>query len=85
MTLHITQQFRRAIESDPTKCILWVGAGLSASTVRQGGKGLPDWAALMQHMIDELRDSANCDEPTLQSLDADLKQKKYLEVAEIYQ
>ncbi len=84
MSLHITQQFRRAIEGDPTKCILWVGAGLSASTVRQGGKGLPDWAALMQHMIDELRDSANCDEPTLQNLDAALKQKKYLEVAQIY-
>lgn len=84
MSLHLTQQFRRAIDNDPTKCILWVGAGLSASTVRHGGKGLPDWAALMQHMIDELRDSANCDEQTLQSLGAALEQKKYLEVAQIY-
>jgi len=35
-------------------------------------------------MIDELRDSANCDEQTLQSLDAALRKKQYLEVAQIY-
>ncbi|MBA4150787.1 MAG: SIR2 family protein [Verrucomicrobia bacterium] len=84
MALHPTRQFRRAIEDDPTKCILWVGAGLSAAGVRQGGKGLPDWNALMQRMIDDLRDSESCEASALQSLEAALKQEKYLEVAQAY-
>lgn len=84
MALHPTRQFRRAIEDDPTKCILWVGAGLSAAGVRQGGKGLPDWNALMQRMIDELRDSESGEATALQNLEAALKQGKYLEVAQAY-
>lgn len=84
MALHPTRQFRRAIGDDPTKCILWVGAGLSASGVRKGGKGLPDWNALMQRMIDDLRDSESCEPATLQMLEATLKEGKYLEVAQAY-
>ena len=84
MALHPTRQFRRAIGDDPTKCILWVGAGLSASGVRKGGKGLPDWNALMQRMIDDLRDSESCEPAVLQNLDAALKDGKYLEVAQAY-
>lgn len=84
MALHPTRQFRRAIDDDPTKCILWVGAGLSAGSVRQGGKGLPDWNALMQRMIDDLRDSESCEAPVLQSLEASLKQGNFLEVAQVY-
>lgn len=84
MALHPTRQFRRAIGDDPTKCILWVGAGLSASGVRKGGKGLPDWNALMQRMIDDLRDSESCEPAALQNLDTALKDGKYLEVAQAY-
>lgn len=84
MTLHLTQQFRRAIGDDPTKCILWVGAGLSASGVREGGKGLPDWNTLMQHMIDDLRDSKICEPAALQILESALRDGKYLEVAQAY-
>ncbi len=84
MALHPTLQFRRAIGDDPTKCILWVGAGLSASGVRKGGKGLPDWHALMQRMIDDLRDSESCEPAALQILEAALKDGKYLEIAQAY-
>lgn len=84
MALHPTRQFRRAIDDDPTKCILWVGAGLSASGVRKGGKGLPDWNVLMQRMIDDLRDSENCEPAMLQMLKVALKDGKYLEVAQAY-
>ena len=61
MALHPTRQFLRANDDDPTKCILWVGAGLSASNVREGAKGLPDWHTLMQRMIEDLRDSGSCE------------------------
>jgi len=84
MALHPTRQFRRAIGDDPAKCILWVGAGLSASGIRKGGKGLPDWNALMQRMIDDLRDSDSCEPAALQKLEAALKERKYLEVAQAY-
>ncbi len=84
MALHLTQEFRRAIRSDPAKCILWVGAGLSASGVRQGGKGLPDWNALMQRMIDDLRDSESCEGTVLQQMEAALKDGRCLEVAQAY-
>lgn len=84
MALHPTRQFRRAIGDDPTKCILWVGSGLSASGVRKGGKGLPDWNALMKRMIDDLRDSESCEPAALHILEAALKDGKYLEVAQVY-
>ena len=41
MPLHLTKQLKRAIQDDPSKCILLVGAGLSVYGVRQGEKGLP--------------------------------------------
>ena len=61
MPLHLTKQLNRAIQGDPSKCVLFVGAGLSVSGVRKDGKGLPNWDTLMQDMIDDLRDSENCD------------------------
>ncbi|MFZ3207386.1 MAG: hypothetical protein WA140_00940 [Geobacteraceae bacterium] len=73
MALHPTRQFLRAIGEDPAKCILWVGSGLSASGVRDGGKGLPDWNALMQRMIDDLRDSESCEPTVLNILEVALK------------
>jgi len=84
MALHPTRQFLRAIGDDPTKCILWVGAGLSTFGVRKGGKGLPDWNALMQRMIDDLRDSKICEPAALQILESALNDGKYLEVAQAY-
>ena len=84
MALHPTRQFLRAIDDDPTKCILWVGAGLSASDVRQGAKGLPDWHTLMQRMIDDLRDSGSCEPADLESLQGALEHGEYLEIAQTY-
>ncbi|HHT9108912.1 MAG TPA: SIR2 family protein [Candidatus Wunengus sp. YC64] len=81
MPLHLTNQLKRAIQDDPSKCVLFVGAGLSASGVRQGGKGLPDWDTLMQHMIDDLRDSEKCDAGTLAKLEELLREGKHLEIA----
>ncbi len=68
MPLHLTKQLSRAIQDDSSKCVLFVGAGLSASDIRQAGNGLPDWDTLMQHMIDDLRDSEKCDVGTLAKL-----------------
>jgi len=84
MALHLTHQFRRSIDDDPTKCILWVGAGLSACGVREGGRGLPDWPALMQRMIEDLRDSGSCEAAVLDRLDEVLKQRQFLEVAQVF-
>ncbi|MCK4642457.1 SIR2 family protein [bacterium] len=84
MPLHLTKQLKRAIQDDPSKCVLLVGAGLSASGVRKKGKGLPDWDTLMQHMIEDLRDSNNCDASTLAKLEELLKEGKYLEIARIF-
>ncbi len=68
MPLHLTKQLSRALQDDSSKCVLFVGAGLSASGIRQAGNGLPDWDTLMQHMIDDLRDSEKCDVGTLAKL-----------------
>lgn len=81
MPLHLTKQLSRAIQDDPSKCVLFVGAGLSASGVRQGGKGLPDWDTLMQQMIDDLRDSEKCDAATLAKHEESLREGKHLEIA----
>ena len=78
MPLHLTKQLSRAIQDDPSKCVLFVGAGLSASGVRQGGRGLPDWDILMQHMIDDLRDSEKCDAATLAKHEESLGEGKHL-------
>lgn len=84
MPLHLTKQLKRAIQEDPSKCVLLVGAGFSASGVRKGGKGLPDWDTLMQHMIEDLRDSENCDAGTLSKLEELLKEGKHLEIASVF-
>src|SRR5215813_7931540 len=81
MPLHVTRQFKRAINDDPSKCVLFVGAGLSVSGVRQGGKGLPSWDVLMQHMIDDLSDSESCEAAALTHIQQLLKAGKHLEVA----
>ena len=81
MPLHLTRQLKRAIQDDPSKCVLFVGAGLSAAGVRSSGKGLPTWDSLMQHMIEDLRDSENCDAATLSTLEEALKEGRHLEVA----
>jgi hypothetical protein len=84
MTLHLTKQLSRAIQGDPSKCILFVGAGLSSSGVRKGGKGIPDWNTLVKYMIEDLRDSKNCDTVLLSKLLEFHKQGKYLDVAHIF-
>jgi len=84
MPLHLTKELKRAIQDDPSKCVLFVGAGLSASGVRQGGKGLPDWDTLVQHMIDDLRDSEKCDAVTLTKLEQSLREGKHLEIARVF-
>lgn len=81
MALHLTKQLKRAIQDDPSKCVLFVGAGLSASGVRNGGQGLPDWNTLIKHMIDDLRDSENCDPLDLELLEALVKDGQHLDVA----
>jgi hypothetical protein len=84
MALHLTEQLKDAIGSDPSRCILWVGAGLSAAKVREGGKGLPSWDEFMQHMIEYLRDSDNCDDETLRKLEDLLKKGNHLEIAQVF-
>jgi len=84
MPLHLTKQFNRAIRHDPSNCVLFVGAGLSSSQVRTGGKGLPNWDTLMQHMIDDLRDSGSCDSTSLEKLADSLKKGKHLEIARAF-
>jgi hypothetical protein len=84
MPLHLTKQLNRAIQGDPSKCVLFVGAGLSVSGVRKGGKGLPNWDTLMQDMIDDLRDSENCDITELTRLEELLKAGKHLEIARAF-
>ena len=84
MQLHLTNQFKRTIQDDPTKCVLFVGAGLSTFGVLKDGKGLPNWDILMQHMIDDLCDSGKCDESTVQKLIELLREGKHLEIARIF-
>lgn len=84
MPLHLTKQLSRAIQDDSSKCVLFVGAGLSASGIRQAGNGLPDWDTLMQHMIDDLRDSEKCDVGTLAKLEELLREGKHLEIARTF-
>lgn len=84
MSLRLTKQFKRAIQNDPSNCVLWVGAGLSTSGVRKQGEGLPDWNTLMQDMIEDLRDSDRCDADGLARLEELLKKGKSLEVTEDY-
>ena len=84
MPLHLTNQLKQAIQGDPSKCVLFVGAGLSASAVRQGGKSLPDWDTLMKHMIDDLRDVESCDATFLAKLEESLKEGKHLEIARAF-
>ena len=84
MPLHLTEQLKRAIQYDPSNCVLLVGAGLSASGVRQREKGLPDWDTLMRHVIEDLRDSENCDASILTKLEESLKAGKYLEIASVF-
>ena len=68
MKLHLTNELKRALENDPKNCILFVGAGLSAATVRKFSKGLPIWKELIRAMIDDLKDSEKCDKNTLKKL-----------------
>jgi CheY-like chemotaxis protein len=84
MPLGLTKEFKRAIQEDPSKCILFVGAGLSASKVRKGGRGLPDWEILMRHMVDDLRDSGKCEESLLLELENHLKAGNFLLISNIY-
>lgn len=84
MPLHLTNQLKRAIQEDPSKCVLFVGAGLSTSGIRQGGKGLPDWDTLMRHMTDDLRDSEKCDAGTLTKLEELLREGKHLEIVQTF-
>ena len=48
MQLHLTNQLKRTIQDDPTKCVLFVGAGLSTFGVLKNGKGLPNWDILKE-------------------------------------
>ncbi|OGF60061.1 MAG: hypothetical protein A2Y62_00375 [Candidatus Fischerbacteria bacterium RBG_13_37_8] len=66
---------------DHSKCVLIVGAGLSATNVRKDGKGLPDWHNLMREMIDDLKDSARCLDSQLVTLEKWLKKGEYLKIA----
>jgi len=84
MSLHLTKELKRAIQDDPSNCILFVGAGLSVSGVRTAGKGLPDWDTLMLHMIDNLRDSEKCDPDSLARLERLLGEGKHLEIARFF-
>jgi hypothetical protein len=84
MPLHMTNQLRRAIENDPSRVVLFVGAGLSASAVRNDGAGLPDWDTLITRMIDDLRDADNCDAQQLGMLEDLAKQGKHLLVARAF-
>ena len=82
--LHLTKELQRAIHNEPSNCVLLVGAGLSASSVRKGGEGLPDWDVLMQHMIQDLRDSHKCDDNVLEKLEGLLRKGKHLEIARVF-
>lgn len=81
MPLHLTNQLRRTIDNDPSRVVLFVGAGLSASGVRADGTGLPDWDTLILRMIDDLRDADNCDAQYLESLEEMVRQGKHLQAA----
>ena len=84
MPLHLTKELKWTMQDDPSKCVLWVGAGLSASGVRKRGKGLPDWDTLMKQMIENLRDSEKCDAGTLAKLEESLKAGEHLEIARVF-
>jgi hypothetical protein len=76
MSLKLTKQLKRAIQDDPSKCILFAGAGLSVAGVRKRGKGFPDWHCLMKRMIEDLRDSKNCDSNMILKLEEFLDEGK---------
>ena len=50
----------------------------------KGAKGCPDWDTLIQHMIDDLRDSERCDAENLKKLDELLKAGRHLEVSKFF-
>ena len=81
MPLHLTNQLRRSIDNDPSRVVLFVGAGLSASGVRSGGAGLPDWDTLILRMVEDLRDADNCDAQCLKSLEEMVRQGRHLQAA----
>lgn len=84
MSLHLTNELKRALENDPKKCILFVGAGLSSANVREASKGLPTWQKLIKAMIDDLKDAEKCDENTLEKLNNLYDKKDYLEIAQVF-
>ena len=84
MGLSLTNQFKRSINNDPLNCVLIVGAGLSTSKVRKGGKGLPDWHTLIKHMIEDLKNAQSCSSSRIENLENTLSQGDYLEIASEY-
>lgn len=84
MVTYLPDRFKRAIRYDPQRCILIVGAGLSVSGVRKGGAGLPDWRTLTARMIEDLADSKVVDAKSLERLRGWLKNREYLEIAELF-
>ena len=81
MSLHLTDEFKLSIDNDPKNCVLFVGAGLSASSVKSDGTGLPTWAGLIEAMINDLQNSGKGDAASLNLL---FRENKYLEIAEIF-
>ena len=84
MQLSVPSEVMRAIQGDPRKCILFVGAGLSRSQVRERGRGLPDWHTLTRHMIQSLQDSQRCDPETCTRLWKSLANQDFLEIAQVF-
>lgn len=78
--MKLPEDFRRHIENDTRNCVLMVGAGLSNSAVRARGRSLPDWGALTERMLHDLKGRVS--KSTITRLRA-LPWKSYcLEVAE---
>jgi hypothetical protein len=79
----LTDQFKRAIQYQASRCVLLVGAGVSVGPVRKTGEGLPNWKSLIGYMIEDLKDSG-ASTNNLARLKKLWKAGQYLKVASVY-
>jgi SIR2-like domain len=84
MSLSLPNRLRRAIQDDPRQLVLWVGAGLSKNAVREHGKGLPDWDALIGGMAKYLQEGYRDDAALQAKLQKALASKNYPSVANLF-
>ena len=80
----ISPELERAIKRNPSRWVLFVGAGLSVSKVKNDQSGFPDWETLMELMIKDLKSNPRCSKDKLIEVEKCLIDNEYLVIAETF-